>query len=99
VLPYRSAADTDRSGGHRPRYSLPLRRIPFEEPAEIRGTGFIRYRYIDPDLDDNSWSFMPVEEMVTENALPAPKSSTFAAKPKAESGSRLFTNVTPEHPL
>jgi len=33
--------------------------FPFEEPAEIEGFGFVRYRYIDPSHEDNTWSYMP----------------------------------------
>src|SRR5262249_36186655 len=33
--------------------------FPFEEPAEIEGLGIIRYRYIDPSKEDNTWAYMP----------------------------------------
>jgi hypothetical protein len=32
---------------------------PFLEPADLRGFGFIRYRHIDPKMEDNSWFFSP----------------------------------------
>ena len=32
---------------------------PFLEPSEMRGFGFIRYRNIDPKIEDNSWMFNP----------------------------------------
>jgi hypothetical protein len=32
---------------------------PFLEPSEMRGFGFIRYRNVDPNLEDNSWMFSP----------------------------------------
>ena len=32
---------------------------PFLEPSEMRGFGFIRYRNLDPKIDDNSWLFNP----------------------------------------
>src|ERR1700731_1974864 len=30
---------------------------PFLEPSEMRGFGFIRYRSIDPKIEDNSWMY------------------------------------------
>jgi hypothetical protein len=30
---------------------------PFLEPSELRGFGFIRYRNIDPKIEDNSWMY------------------------------------------
>ncbi len=33
--------------------------FPFEEPAEIEGFGFVRYRYVDPNHEDNAWCFNP----------------------------------------
>jgi Protein of unknown function (DUF1329) len=30
---------------------------PFLEPSEMRGFGFIRYRNIDPKIEDNSWMY------------------------------------------
>ena len=33
--------------------------FPFLEPQEIAGCGFLRYRNIDPNLDDYSWLFAP----------------------------------------
>src|SRR5271167_907550 len=32
---------------------------PFLEPSEMRGFGFIRYRNLDPNLEDNSWMMNP----------------------------------------
>src|SRR5216684_4198733 len=32
---------------------------PFLEPSEMRGLGFIRYRSIDPKIEDNSWMMNP----------------------------------------
>ncbi len=32
---------------------------PFLEPSEMRGFGFIRYRSIDPKIEDNSWMLNP----------------------------------------
>src|SRR5258708_28224222 len=32
---------------------------PFLEPSEMRGFGFIRYRSIDPKIEDNSWMMNP----------------------------------------
>jgi hypothetical protein len=36
-----------------------FRAFPFEEPFEIRGTGIVRYRYIDPSKEDNTWAYNP----------------------------------------
>ena len=32
---------------------------PFLEPSEIRGFGFIRYRNVDPKVEDNTWMYDP----------------------------------------
>ncbi|HEY2662968.1 MAG TPA: DUF1329 domain-containing protein [Candidatus Binataceae bacterium] len=32
---------------------------PFLEPSEIRGFGFIRYRNVDPKIEDNTWMYDP----------------------------------------
>ncbi len=32
---------------------------PFLEPSEMRGFGFIRYRNLDPKIEDNTWMFNP----------------------------------------
>ena len=32
---------------------------PFLEPSEMRGFGFIRYRNVDPKIEDNCWMFNP----------------------------------------
>src|SRR5216684_6424694 len=32
---------------------------PFLEPSEMRGFGFIRYRSMDPKIEDNSWMMNP----------------------------------------
>jgi len=32
---------------------------PFLEPSEIRGFGFIRYRNLDPKIEDNTWMYNP----------------------------------------
>ncbi|HZC44907.1 MAG TPA: DUF1329 domain-containing protein [Candidatus Acidoferrum sp.] len=34
---------------------------PFLEPSEMRGFGFIRYRSLDPKIEDNSWMMNPRE--------------------------------------
>jgi hypothetical protein len=48
--------DTDAvAAGIRYRFGA----YPFLEPSELRGFGFIRYRYTDPKLEDNSWMFNP----------------------------------------
>jgi hypothetical protein len=32
---------------------------PFLEPSDIRGFGLVRYRYIDPNHEDNAWYYIP----------------------------------------
>ncbi len=32
---------------------------PFLEPASLRGYGMVRYRHIEPKIDDNTWVFNP----------------------------------------
>ncbi|MGH7781757.1 MAG: DUF1329 domain-containing protein [Candidatus Binataceae bacterium] len=32
---------------------------PFLEPSELRGFGMVRYRHIDPKVEDNTWVFNP----------------------------------------
>jgi hypothetical protein len=41
------------SGGIRYRFGA----YPFLEPSEMRGFGFLRYRNLDPKIDDNSWMY------------------------------------------
>ena len=43
------------TGGIRYRFGA----YPFLEPSEMRGFGFIRYRSVDPKIEDNSWMFNP----------------------------------------
>jgi len=46
--------DTDAlAAGIRYRFGA----YPFLEPSELRGFGFIRYRNIDPKIEDNSWMY------------------------------------------
>ncbi len=40
--------------------------FPFLEPSEIRGFGLVRYRYVDPDKDDNAWFYIPSNRRVRE---------------------------------
>jgi Protein of unknown function (DUF1329) len=40
--------------------------FPFLEPSEIRGFGLVRYRYEDPDKDDNAWFYNPSSRHVRE---------------------------------
>jgi hypothetical protein len=40
--------------------------FPFLEPSEIRGFGLVRYRYSDPDKDDNAWFYNPSNRHVRE---------------------------------
>jgi hypothetical protein len=48
--------DSDAAnGGIRYRFGA----YPFLEPSEMRGFGFIRYRNLDPKIEDNSWMFNP----------------------------------------
>jgi hypothetical protein len=37
---------------------------PFLEPAEIRGHGLLRLRYIDPTMIDNIWSYYPASRRI-----------------------------------
>jgi hypothetical protein len=32
---------------------------PFLEPATLRGLGFLRFRHLDPKIDDNTWVYSP----------------------------------------
>jgi len=41
-----------------------FRAFPFEEPAEIRGNGIVRYRYLDPSIEDNTWAYNPAGRKV-----------------------------------
>jgi Protein of unknown function (DUF1329) len=44
-----------RTAGIRYRFGA----YPFLEPSEIRGFGFIRYRNLDPKIEDNTWMYNP----------------------------------------
>ena len=41
--------------GIRYRYGF----FPVLEPAAVRGFGFLRFRYLDPDMEDNLWVYNP----------------------------------------
>ena len=60
-----SPIPTDPSGpGIRYRFGA----YPFEEPAEIEGFGMVRYRYIDPRREDDTWAYMPGMRRVRREA-------------------------------
>jgi hypothetical protein len=59
---------TDRSGvtrveqavGYRKYFGAEKRTVIFyEEPTNIRGTGFLTYDYPDPGVDDDQWLYLP----------------------------------------
>ena len=54
VNPIPTDPDATR-GGIRYRFGA----YPFLEPSEMRGFGFIRYRSLDPKIEDNSWMINP----------------------------------------
>jgi hypothetical protein len=41
---------------------------PFLEPSEMRGFGFIRYRSLDPKIEDNAWMLNPRSRHVTRTS-------------------------------
>jgi hypothetical protein len=47
--------DPEAANGIRYRFAA----YPFLEPAEIRGFGFVRYREVDPNIEDNTWYYNP----------------------------------------
>jgi hypothetical protein len=53
--------DPDAASGIRYRYGA----FPFLEPAEISGLGFVRYRSIDPSIEDNAWAYNPGSRRLT----------------------------------
>jgi hypothetical protein len=52
------------SEGEGPGIRYRFRAFPFEEPFEIRGNGIVRYRYIDPSKEDNTWAYNPAGRKV-----------------------------------
>lgn len=38
--------------------------FPVLEPATARGRGFLRFRYLDPDMEDNLWVYFPTDRRV-----------------------------------
>jgi hypothetical protein len=44
-----------RASGIRYRFGF----YPFLEPATVRGMGFLRFRHIDPKIEDNTWIYNP----------------------------------------
>ncbi len=54
VPPYPTHPDA-ANGGIRYRFGY----FPVLEPAGIRGYGLLRYRHIDPAIEDNSWTYNP----------------------------------------
>ncbi len=41
---------------------------PFLEPSSLRGFGFIRYRHVDPRVEDNSWLYNPQSRRIRREA-------------------------------
>jgi hypothetical protein len=44
-----------KNSGIRYRFAF----YPFLEPSSLRGFGMVRYRHIDPNVEDNTWVFSP----------------------------------------
>ena len=56
---HRGQSDPDRSEAKNSGIRYRFGAYPFLEPAEMRGFGFIRYRSLDPKVEDNSWMMNP----------------------------------------
>jgi hypothetical protein len=54
VQPYPTDPEANVTG-IRYRYGT----FPVLEPATMRGFGFLRFRYLDPDMEDNVWVYNP----------------------------------------
>jgi uncharacterized protein DUF1329 len=42
---------------------------PFLEPASLRGFGMVRYRHVDPKVDDNTWVYNPSSRRVRRESV------------------------------
>jgi hypothetical protein len=65
--------------------------FPFEQPAEIEGFGFVRYRYIDPNHEDDAWSYMPGRRRIHRLAANV-LSDTMQPTSKLNNGGGTFVN-------
>jgi len=55
--------DPEANTGIRYRYGA----FPVLEPATLRGSGFLRFRYLDPDMEDNVWVYNPSARRVARS--------------------------------
>jgi hypothetical protein len=53
------------SSGIRYRFGF----YPFLEPATLRGYGLVRYRHIDPKIEDNTWTFNPLSRRIKRQSV------------------------------
>ncbi len=67
--------------------------FPFLEPSEIRGFGLVRYRYVDPDIDDNAWFYNPRGRRL-RRVTPEALSDTLGVIANAVSGGPAATYAT-----
>ncbi len=68
--------------------------FPFLEPAEIRGFGLVRQRYMDLKVDDNAWYYNPLSRMlkrVTADTL-SDAIGPFSTGRITESNNRTYAN-------
>ncbi len=65
---------------------------PFLEPSSMLGFGMVRYRYMDPKMDDNVWFFLPGLRRLRRMAA----YSLSDAMGDVASGSPYFNNVDPD---
>jgi len=72
---------------------------PFLEPSEMRGFGFIRYRSIDPKIEDNSWMLNPRSRRVTRASASELSDVLGISQPGAGAGAGAATyasNLDPD---
>lgn len=70
---------------------------PFLEPAEVRGTGFVRYRHTSPGIEDNAWYYDP-RSRLRRRVSPDMFSDTFATMGfyAGEGASTYASNLDPD---
>ena len=82
VPPIPTDPDFTASGGIRYRFAA----YPFLEPTDLYGYGFVRFRYVNPDMADNVWDYSArgrhkhrIKDTILSDAAPRQTTSTYGS--------------------
>jgi hypothetical protein len=67
--------------------------FPVLEPATVRGFGFLRFRYLDPDIEDKLWVYSPGARRVARSRADTSSAAKGAATIDPDSGSGFATKI------